>query len=112
MDGNGRWAERRGLPRTAGHHAGMKPVRTCIQECARLGVEVLTLFAFSSENFKRPVTEVGILMQLFLDSLDREIDELASRGTEVRFIGDRDRLGAPLVERMEAAEAERRVSGG
>ncbi len=74
MDGNGRWAERRGLPRTAGHRAGVKPVRIVVEECARRGVEALTLFAFSSENFKRPVTEVGLLMQLFLESLDREID--------------------------------------
>ena len=105
MDGNGRWAERRGLPRTAGHRAGVKPVRTCIEECARQGVEALTLFAFSSENFRRPVNEVGLLMQLFLEALDREIDELATQGVVVRFIGARELLGAALAERMAAAEA-------
>ncbi len=112
MDGNGRWAERRGLPRTAGHRAGIKPVRTCIEESARRGVEALTLFAFSSENWKRPVTEVGLLMQLFLEALDREIDELAQQGVELRFIGARELLGAPLVERMAAAEQRTRGNAG
>jgi undecaprenyl diphosphate synthase len=105
MDGNGRWAERRGLPRTAGHRAGVKPVRTAIEHSARHGVEALTLFAFSSENWQRPVTEVGLLMQLFLEALDREIDELAAQGVLVRFIGARELLGPALVERMAAAEA-------
>jgi len=104
MDGNGRWAERRGLPRSAGHRAGVKPVRLVVEECARRGVAALTLFAFSSENFRRPVTEVGLLMQLFLEALDREIDELAARGVAIRFIGARERLEAPLVKRMAAAE--------
>jgi undecaprenyl diphosphate synthase len=104
MDGNGRWAERRALPRAAGHRAGLKPVRSSIEVSARLGVEALTLFAFSSENWKRPVTEVGMLMQLFLEALDRELDELAAKGVAVRFIGAREPLGAPLVERIRAAE--------
>jgi len=108
MDGNGRWAERRGLPRSAGHRAGVKPVRTVIEQSVRQGVGALTLFAFSSENWKRPVTEVGLLMQLFLEALDREIDELASQGIELRFIGERERLGAPLAERMVAAETRTR----
>ncbi|MBS0394990.1 MAG: di-trans,poly-cis-decaprenylcistransferase [Proteobacteria bacterium] len=112
MDGNGRWAARRGLPRSAGHRAGLTPVRTCIEECSRLGVEVLTLFAFSSENWKRPVTEVGLLMQLFLEALEREIDELAERGVRMRFIGARELLGAPLAERMDAAEARTRGNPG
>ena len=112
MDGNGRWAERRGLPRAAGHRAGVKPVRTCIEECARRGVEVLTLFAFSSENWKRPVAEVGFLMQLFLESLEREIAELGDKGVEVRFIGERERLGQALVARMQAAEARTRGNPG
>jgi undecaprenyl diphosphate synthase len=112
MDGNGRWAERRGLPRSAGHRAGVKPVRTCIEHSARCGVEVLTLFAFSSENWQRPVGEVGILMQLLLEVLDREIDELAAQGVQVRFIGARELLGAPLVERMRAAEERTRGNLG
>ena len=112
MDGNGRWAERRGLPRTAGHRAGIKPVRGCIEACARRGVEALTLFAFSSENFRRPVTEVGLLMQLFVEALEREIDELAAQGVAVRFIGARELLGAPLVASMAAAEARTRDNPG
>ncbi len=104
MDGNGRWAERRSLPRAAGHRAGLKPVRSCIEASARRGVEALTLFAFSSENWKRPVTEVGLLMQLFLEALDRELDELAAKNVAVRFIGARELLAAPLVARIRAAE--------
>ncbi|MBS0375161.1 MAG: di-trans,poly-cis-decaprenylcistransferase [Proteobacteria bacterium] len=112
MDGNGRWAANRGLPRGAGHRAGLKPVRLCIEECARRGVEALTLFAFSSENWKRPITEVGLLMQLFLEALDREIDELATRGVSLRFIGERDGLPAALAERMRAAEARTAANPG
>ena len=104
MDGNGRWAEARGLPRSAGHRAGVKPVRLCVEECGRLGVEALTVFAFSSENWGRPSQEVGLLMQLFLDTLDREIDELAAKGVRLRFIGERTSLGAALLERIERAE--------
>ncbi len=112
MDGNGRWAERRGLPRTAGHRAGLRPVRACIEQSVRHGVGVLTLFAFSSENWARPVTEVGVLMQLFLESLEREIDELAAQRVRLRFIGAREQLGAPLVERIEADEARTRHNDG
>jgi undecaprenyl diphosphate synthase len=105
MDGNGRWAEQRSLPRAAGHRAGTKAVRATIEECVRRRVGALTLFAFSSENWKRPVGEVGLLMQLFLESLDREVAELDANGVRIRFIGDRARLAPALVERMEAAEA-------
>ena len=112
MDGNGRWAERRGLPRTAGHRAGLGPVRACIEQAARLGVSVLTLFAFSSENWQRPVTEVGVLMQLFLEALERELDELAERNVRLRFIGRREQLGLPLVERIAAAEDRTRGNDG
>ncbi|HYJ42467.1 MAG TPA: undecaprenyl diphosphate synthase family protein, partial [Steroidobacteraceae bacterium] len=73
MDGNGRWAEARGLARHAGHKEGVRPVRLCIEECARRGVGALTLFAFSSENWQRPTVEVTSLMQLFLDAIDREV---------------------------------------
>ena len=79
MDGNGRWAQRRGLPRTAGHQAGVAPVRATVQHCAQRGVEVLTLFAFSSENFRRPPQEVGLLMKLFLDALGRVVAELGEQ---------------------------------
>ena len=104
MDGNGRWAEQRSLPRAAGHRAGAKSVRTTIEQSVRHGVAALTLFAFSSENWRRPADEVGVLMQLFLESLDREVEELAANGVRLRFIGDRERLAPALVERMAAAE--------
>jgi len=105
MDGNGRWAEQRSLPRAAGHRAGTKAVRTTIEESVRHGVGALTLFAFSSENWQRPAGEVGLLMQLFLESLDREVAELDANGVHIRFIGDRARLAPALTERMAAAEA-------
>jgi undecaprenyl diphosphate synthase len=105
MDGNGRWAAERSLPRTAGHRAGVRAVRTTIEECVRNGVPALTLFAFSSENWQRPAGEVGLLMQLFLDSLDREVAELDANGVRLRFIGERARLARALVTRMAAAEA-------
>ena len=105
MDGNGRWAHERALPRAAGHRAGIKPVRLCVEECSRRGVEVLTLFAFSSENWQRPPQEVGVLMQLFLEALDREADELASKGVALSFIGDRTSLAAELQARMAGVES-------
>jgi undecaprenyl diphosphate synthase len=104
MDGNGRWAEARGLPRHAGHKEGVRPVRMCIEECARRGVGALTLFAFSSENWQRPVVEVGSLMQLFLDAIDREVDELHKNKVRLRFIGDRHALSVKLQSRMAASE--------
>ena len=104
MDGNGRWAEQRSLPRAAGHRAGARAVRTTIEHSVRRGVSALTLFAFSSENWKRPVDEVGVLMQLFLEALDREIADLDANAVRLRFIGDRSRLAPALVERMSAAE--------
>jgi undecaprenyl diphosphate synthase len=105
MDGNGRWAAQRALPRAAGHRAGVRAVRTTIEECVRHGVGTLTLFAFSSENWQRPAGEVSLLMQLFLESLEREIAELDANGVRIRFIGDRARLAPALLERMAGAEA-------
>ena len=104
MDGNGRWAVARGLTRSAGHRAGLTPVRMCIEECARRGVEALTLFAFSSENWGRPAEEVGSLMGLFLEALDREIAELHAKGVRVRFVGERRNLSVRLQARIAAAE--------
>ncbi len=109
MDGNGRWAQRRILPRQAGHRAGVKPVRTTVEYCAELGVEVLTLFAFSSENWMRPVEEVRGLMSLFLEALDREVDELHANRVRLRFVGDLERLNGALFDRIR--EAERRTAG-
>jgi len=105
MDGNGRWAEARGLPRHAGHKEGVRPVRMCIEECARRQIGALTLFAFSSENWQRPAVEVGTLMQLFLDSLDKEVADLHRNGVRLRFIGDRQSLSVRLQARMAEAEA-------
>ena len=104
MDGNGRWAVARGLARTAGHKAGLTPVRLCIEECSRRGIEALTLFAFSSENWGRPAEEVGSLMSLFLEALDREVAELDAKGVRLRFIGDRHSLPVRLQARIAAAE--------
>jgi undecaprenyl diphosphate synthase len=104
MDGNGRWAEARGLPRHAGHKEGVRPVRLCIEECARRGVGALTLFAFSSENWQRPALEVASLMQLFLDAIDREVADLHRNGVRLRFIGNRTTLSVKLQSRMAASE--------
>jgi undecaprenyl diphosphate synthase len=112
MDGNGRWAKAQGVPRAAGHRAGLKPTRMCIQECARRGIEALTLFAFSSENWNRPADEVSSLMNLFVDSLDREIDELHANRVRVRFIGDRKQLAVRLQARIAAAEQRTGVNDG
>jgi undecaprenyl diphosphate synthase len=104
MDGNGRWAAGRGLPRVAGHKAGLAPVRMCIEECSQRGIEALTLFAFSSENWTRPADEVGSLMGLFTEALDREIAELHARAVRVRFVGARGTLAMRLQRRIAAAE--------
>jgi undecaprenyl diphosphate synthase len=104
MDGNGRWARARGLPRPAGHRASVKVVRHVVEECATRQVRFLTLFAFSSENWNRPAEEVGLLMNLFLDALVREIGDLHKNQVKLQFIGDRAALGAELVARMVAAE--------
>ncbi len=104
MDGNGRWARSRGMPRAAGHRASLKVVRKVIEECARLNVRFLTLFAFSSENWRRPPDEVGMLMGLFLDALVREVASLHENNVRMRFIGDRSALGAELTRRMQDAE--------
>jgi undecaprenyl diphosphate synthase len=104
MDGNGRWAQRRRRPRAIGHRAGARAVNRCIEFCLDKGIEALTLFAFSSENWGRPEDEVGALMKLFLVALDREVDELHRRGVRIRFIGERDRFGEDIRRRMDDAE--------
>ncbi len=105
MDGNGRWAERHGKLRHAGHRAGVKAAREVVEACAGAGVKVLTLFAFSSENWKRPASEVDALMRLFVEVLQREVDTLHDNGIQLRFIGARDSLSAILRKRMADAEA-------
>jgi undecaprenyl diphosphate synthase len=103
MDGNGRWARKRLRPRTFGHHAGQKAVRSTIEFCLRRGIAALTLFAFSSENWQRPADEVGALMELFLKALDREVDELHGHGVRIRFVGELAAFAPALAARMHAA---------
>ncbi len=112
MDGNGRWARKRGLPRTAGHRSGVKALRATVEVCARRGIQVLTVFAFSSENWNRPRKEVGTLMRLMIEALDREVGELARKGVRLRFIGDRSQLDETISARMVAAENKTRGNDG
>ena len=110
MDGNGRWAKRRLLPRIAGHRQGVESLRRCIRACAERGVQALTVFAFSSENWNRPPDEVSGLMELMAKALAREVPELRQNGIRLRFVGER----ASLSERMKAglAEAEAATAAG
>jgi len=105
MDGNGRWAGRRHRPRSFGHRAGQKAVRAAIEFCLRQGIGALTLFAFSSENWKRPEEEVGALMQLFLRALEKEVDELHEHGVRIDFIGDLAAFAPELRTRMAESAA-------
>jgi undecaprenyl diphosphate synthase len=109
MDGNGRWAARRGLPRAAGHRAGVKAVRETIAAAQELGVQVLTLYSFSSENWRRPAAEVSGLMNLFVETLGRELRSLESRDIAVRVVGHMDRL--PAATRQAFSDAQARTSG-
>ncbi len=104
MDGNGRWAKRRFLPRIAGHHKGVEAVRSIVRTCADRGVKALTLFAFSSENWRRPAEEVSLLMQLFVSALQQEVDRLHQNGIRFRAIGDISRFDRKLVELIEGAQ--------
>lgn len=106
MDGNGRWAKRRGLPRSAGHRSGVQRARAVVESCGRRGVTTLTLFAFSSENWRRPESEVGMLMKLFVEALQREVNTLDENGVRLRFVGDRQSLGTQLQAQVQAAEAQ------
>jgi undecaprenyl diphosphate synthase len=105
MDGNGRWAKRRGLPRVAGHRAGVESVRGIVKHAARRGIEVLTLFAFSSENWRRPAREVGLLMDLFVTALEQEARRLRDANVRLRVIGDRSAFPRKLQDCMGEAEA-------
>lgn len=106
MDGNNRWAKARRLPGVAGHKAGVDAVRAVIETCARSGVQVLTLFAFSSENWRRPEEEVSALMGLFMLALRREVRRLEAGGVRLRIIGDRSRFSNDLQQAMAEAEAQ------
>lgn len=105
MDGNGRWAESRGLPRIEGHKAGVESVKKMISTCMTKKIACLSLFAFSSENWSRPVEEVNFLMELFIESLRKELAELNQHGIRMRFTGDRSLLSPVLQAQMREAEA-------
>jgi len=104
MDGNGRWASKRMMPRVAGHSEGLGAVRKIVQECRRIGVEYLTVFAFSSENWRRPPEEVGFLMRLFLKSLKGEVSRLVENDICLRLIGDLSRFDHAIQEMIEFSE--------
>src|SRR5881296_1066964 len=104
MDGNGRWATRRGLPRTAGHRAGAEAVRRVVEAAPPLGIGALTLFAFSADNWRRPASEVAALMRLFARYLRSETPRLIENGVRLEVVGRRDRLPPPLVAAIAAAE--------
>lgn len=105
MDGNGRWAKKRFLPRVAGHKSGVEAVREMVAACIDLGVEYLTLFAFSSENWRRPAEEVSFLMQLFLKAMEREVSKLHNNNIRLKIVGRRDRFEPQIVELVEQSEA-------
>ena len=105
MDGNGRWAKQRGMMRVSGHKAGVDAVRDVITACAELGVEHLSLFAFSRENWKRPVTEVKALFELLLRSLSREIKQLHKNNIRIRFIGEHSNFDLKLQKQIQESEA-------
>ncbi len=108
MDGNGRWARKRMMPRSFGHKKGVEAVRRAIAFLARAGVRHLTLFAFSSENWNRPRDEVSSLMSLFVSSLQKNTDELDEKGIRIRFIGDRSAFHQDLIRQIEASEQQTR----
>jgi undecaprenyl diphosphate synthase len=104
MDGNGRWARRRRLPRIAGHRRGLESVRGAVRACVERGIEYLTLFAFSSENWRRPAEEVALLMQLFQRALANEVEKLHANGVRLKVIGDTARFDPKIRELIEAGE--------
>jgi len=104
MDGNGRWAKRRFMPRVAGHQRGVEALRDMVKACRDLGVEYLTVFAFSSENWRRPADEVSFLMSLFLKMLEREVDKMHQNNIRLKIIGDRSRFDEQLNRTMQEAE--------
>jgi undecaprenyl diphosphate synthase len=109
MDGNGRWATRRFLPRVAGHAKGVERVRDVVEKCVERGVEYLTLFAFSSENWRRPAEEVSVLMRLFMTALEREVTKMHVNSIRLKVVGDLSRFDPKLQEMI--ANAERRTAG-
>src|SRR5215207_1167353 len=106
MDGNGRWADARGLPVEAGHREGTRALRRTVEAALELGIESLTVYAFSTENWLRPPAEVDSLMEIFSETIDRELPDLAKQGVRTRFIGRRDRVSEELRRQMEDLEDE------
>jgi undecaprenyl diphosphate synthase len=104
MDGNGRWAKKRFLPRVAGHKRGLEAVRATVKACSDLGVDFLTLFAFSTENWRRPEDEVSFLMELFFVALEREVERLHRNNIRLKVIGARERFSSAILARIDAAE--------
>ena len=104
MDGNGRWAARKKLPRSAGHNAGVEALREVVNTCLELGVKFLTVYSFSSENWQRPQDEVNFLLNLFLESLKNELEELHNRGVRVSLIGERKTIPLKVLEAFKNAE--------
>lgn len=109
-DGNGRWAEQRGLPTVEGHRAGADTVKARLRDAVELGIEELTVFSFSTENWSRPADEVEGLMRMFGERIDAETPELNAEGVRMRFVGRREGVDPALIERMEWAEAETRAN--
>ena len=112
MDGNGRWAQKRLMPRIMGHHAGVKAVRKIVEYCAKQKIEVLSLFAFSSENWRRPKDEVSLLMELFMATLQSEVDKLDKNNIRLRIIGDKAGFPEKLQEKIRLAEAQTQENNG
>lgn len=110
MDGNGRWAKNRNLPRTAGHKAGVRAVTQSVEYCVQRGIRELTLFAFSSENWRRPQQEVSVLMKLFFLTLEQETEKLLKNGVRLKFIGERSAFSLDLQSKI--AESEEKTKGG
>lgn len=112
MDGNGRWAQNRGMPRATGHQNGFKVTRNIVESCGKRQIEALTMFAFSSENWKRPAKEVGLLMDLFLRALKSEVQGLAANNVHMRFIGERSAFSDKLQREMSLAESTTKNNNG
>lgn len=112
MDGNGRWAQKRGMPRSFGHRAGVESLREIVKTASEVGVGALTAYAFSTENWKRPVEEVNLLMRLLSDYLDSEINELHTNNVQIRFIGKIDGLADRLQHKIEKAQAQTAANTG
>lgn len=112
MDGNGRWAQQRRMPRAMGHQAGVKAVRSIVEYCAEANIEVLSLFAFSSENWRRPESEVSMLMSLFLSTLQSEVNKLHRNNIRLRFIGERKAFSEKLQAKISESEDQTRANSG